>query len=176
MRKLYAGFFLFCIFNFIVSTASANTGNDSDLNARLRNLQQRLQTFHSQTAQKFISLTDAVIDEDIAKIVEPNDELFAEFSEIEELDANKGAALTILFHDWEFFENQKLPEVNNNEKTSESKININEIKEADNVGNFFKINYETAKMPSGAAIKRPANNRMLKLEELRKKIILACSR
>ncbi|NCB46043.1 hypothetical protein EOM81_03425 [bacterium] len=76
----------------------------------------------------------------------------------------------------EFFENQKLPEVNNNEKTSESKINSNEIKEADNVGNFFKINFEIAKMPSGAAIKRPANNRMLKLEELRKKIIMACSR
>ena len=36
MRKLYAGFFLFCIFNFILSTASANTDNDPDLNARLR--------------------------------------------------------------------------------------------------------------------------------------------
>jgi hypothetical protein len=31
-------------------------------------------------------------------------------------------------------------------------------------------------MSTGETIKKAANNRMLKLEELRKKIILACSR
>lgn len=172
MRKIYAGFFLFCFFSFIVSAASAKSDNESDLNIRLKNLQQRLLSFHAQTAQKFVPLTNLRIEEGVTQVIEVNDELFDDLSEIEELDANKGAALTILFHDWEFFENEKRSEFNQNEITSENKVNSNEIKEADNVGNFFNIKYKIAKMPTS----KPTNSRILKLEELKKRIVMSCSR
>lgn len=172
MRKIYAGFFLFCLFSFIASAASAKTDNESDLNIRLKNLQQRLLSFHTQTAQKLVPLTNVRIEENVAQIIEVNDELFDDISEIEELDANKGAALTILFHDWEFFENEKKSEVKHNGMTSENKVNSNEIKEADNVGNFFNIKYKIAKMPTI----KSTNSRILKLEELRKRIVISCSK
>ena len=128
MRNFFAVLLAFGVFSFQINDLKAAEVNNqkSDLNNRLRSLQTRLQDFHKLTSQKIeaklkysVSAESMIIP--VSKF-EPQISIdgnnYSSNEGLVELDDNEQASVLVLYHDSQFFDEQK--ELNQQSKVSES--------------------------------------------------------
>ncbi len=179
MRKYLTTLLLMGILTFQVSDLKALDANNQnkELNMRIKNLQTRLQDFHRQASKKIESRLNYPVSAESIIIpvskyqpqisIEGKDYVYGD--EIVELDDNEKASVVVLYHDSQFFDEQK-KETDQSEFSEKNEPNIEIEKDEIKISNIGKPIYSAENN-----LKTSRTDYLSKYSEMKRKILMVYS-